>query len=65
MEREALLRTIYAAFNARDIDAVLESMHPEIDWPTPGRAEVRHVYSFRDGLITRWTSKSPTNARVN
>jgi hypothetical protein len=32
-EDDALLRRTYAAFNARDIDAVLAAMHPDVDWP--------------------------------
>jgi ketosteroid isomerase-like protein len=115
-EHEALLRDIYAAFNARDVDAVLGTLHPDVDWPNAfeggrvvghaavrdywrrqftqidprveprrfadagdGRVavavhqlvraldggvladgEVTHVYSFRDGLITRMdVSDSP------
>lgn len=30
---EDILRAAYAAFNARDIEAALELMHPEVDWP--------------------------------
>ncbi len=30
---EEILRAVYRAFNARDIDAAIESMHPEVDWP--------------------------------
>jgi ketosteroid isomerase-like protein len=30
---EELLRSVYAAFNARDVEAVIEVMHPEVDWP--------------------------------
>jgi len=30
---ESLLRSAYSAFNARDIEAALELMHPEVDWP--------------------------------
>ncbi len=30
---EPLLRSAYRAFDARDIDAALELMHPEVDWP--------------------------------
>ena len=30
---EALLRRTYAAFNARDLDAVIAVMHPDVDWP--------------------------------
>ncbi len=28
-----LIREAYSAFNARDIDAVLTMMHPEVNWP--------------------------------
>jgi hypothetical protein len=30
---EDLLRRAYAAFNARDVDAVVALMHPDVDWP--------------------------------
>ena len=30
---EALLRELYAAFNARDVEAALAGLHPEVDWP--------------------------------
>jgi hypothetical protein len=30
---EDVLRAAYAAFNARDVDAAIELMHPEVDWP--------------------------------
>jgi hypothetical protein len=30
---EALLRRAYEAFNARDVDAALALMHPDVDWP--------------------------------
>jgi SnoaL-like domain len=32
-EAEHVLRSAYRAFNARDVDAALELMHPEVDWP--------------------------------
>jgi len=32
-ERETLLQEMYAAFNARDADAVLARMTPEVEWP--------------------------------
>jgi ketosteroid isomerase-like protein len=32
-EAERTLRRAYQAFNARDIEAALELMHPEVDWP--------------------------------
>jgi hypothetical protein len=30
---ETLLRDVYAAFNRRDIDAVVAVMHADVDWP--------------------------------
>jgi len=30
---EDILRAAYAAFNARDVEAALELMPPEVDWP--------------------------------
>jgi hypothetical protein len=33
MDRTERLQATYAAFNARDIDAVLTQMTADIDWP--------------------------------
>jgi len=51
-ELEVLLRGAYAAFNARDIDAVIAVMHPDVDWPNAweggrvhGRAGVRSYWA--------------------
>jgi ketosteroid isomerase-like protein len=51
-EHEPLLRNLYAAFNARDVDAVLRHMHPDVDWPNAfeggrvhGREPVREYWS--------------------
>jgi hypothetical protein len=48
---EALLRDLYAAFNARNVDAVLAALHPDVDWPNAfeggrvvGRAQVRDYW---------------------
>ncbi len=30
---ERVLNAAYAAFNARDLDAAIELMHPEVEWP--------------------------------
>jgi ketosteroid isomerase-like protein len=49
---EETLRAAYRAFNARDIDAVLELMHPDVDWPNAweggrvdGREAVREYWT--------------------
>jgi hypothetical protein len=56
--RERLLQTIYAAFNARDLDAALATMQPEVVWPNGmeggyinGRDGVREYWSRQWGLI--------------
>jgi ketosteroid isomerase-like protein len=33
MDDHELLRYAYAAFNARNVDAALATMHPDVDWP--------------------------------
>ena len=46
-----LLRRMYAAFNQREIENVLEAMHPAVDWPNGmeggrvlGKAAVREYW---------------------
>jgi ketosteroid isomerase-like protein len=49
---ELLLRSAYVVFNARDVDAALELMHPDVDWPNAweggravGHAAVRDYWT--------------------
>ena len=53
-----MLRELYAAFNARDIDAVLEHLAPDVDWPNgmeggrmQGRDAVREYWTRQFTLI--------------
>jgi hypothetical protein len=56
-----ILRRCYAAFNARDLEGALATMHPEVHWPNgweggwvEGREAdemVEHVYQVQDGLV--------------
>jgi ketosteroid isomerase-like protein len=55
---EELLSSAYRAFNARDIDAVLELMHPDVDWPNAweggrvhGREAVREYWTRQFAAI--------------
>ena len=55
---QAVLERTYAAFNARDIDAVLAVMHPDVDWPNGmeggtvvGHAAVRAYWTRQWELI--------------
>ena len=52
MDREETLRRTYSAFNSRDVNAVLEQMHPAVDWPNAweggrvvGRSAVRAYWT--------------------
>jgi ketosteroid isomerase-like protein len=47
-----LLRRIYADFNARNIDAVLACMHPDVVWPNGMEGGVVHG---REGIRAYWT----------
>src|SRR5215203_6296868 len=47
-----LLSRAYAAFNARDIDAVLSMMHPDVEWPNG--MEGGYVYGH-DEVRAYWT----------
>jgi ketosteroid isomerase-like protein len=58
-EAEHVLRSAYHAFNARDIEAAIELMHPEVDWPNAweggrvvGRAAVRDYWSRQFAAIS-------------
>jgi hypothetical protein len=55
-----LIKKAYAAFNARDIDAALSTMHPEVQWPkafeggyVSGHNEIREYWT------KQWTEINP------
>jgi cation diffusion facilitator family transporter len=55
---DGMLRDLYAAFNARDIDAVLERMAPDVNWPNlmeggrvEGREAVREYWTRQFSLM--------------
>src|SRR5918999_1371967 len=56
---EQVLRSVYRAFNARDIETALELMHPDVDWPNAweggrviGRAAVRDYWMRQFAAIS-------------
>jgi ketosteroid isomerase-like protein len=58
-EAEVVLRSAYRAFNARDVEAAIELMDPEVDWPNAweggrvvGRAAVRDYWSRQFAAIS-------------
>jgi ketosteroid isomerase-like protein len=60
-ERERLLRALYAAFNARDIDRVLSAMRPDVDWPNAweGGRMIGHE-DVREYWTRQWSVIDPT-----
>lgn len=58
VDRERLLRDLYAAFNARNVDSALAGLTPDVDWPNGmeggrelGRDAVRAYWTRQFGLI--------------
>ena len=49
---EQVLRTVYAAFNSRDVDTVLAFMHPDVDWPNGMEGGRVHGHN---GVREYWT----------
>jgi hypothetical protein len=55
-----LLTNAYKAFNARDIDAALAAMHPEVDWPNGMEGGRVHGHSgVRDYWTRQWSFIDP------
>ena len=57
-QHERLLRRAYEAFNARDIEGALATMHTDVDWPNAmeggrvhGHAEVREYWEHQWGSL--------------
>jgi ketosteroid isomerase-like protein len=53
-----MIRRAYEVFNARDIDAALQMMHPDVDWPNGmeggrehGREAVRQYWTRQFTMI--------------
>jgi ketosteroid isomerase-like protein len=54
------LQKIYKAFNARDIDAVLAVMHPDVDWPNGWEGGRVHGHAgIRDYWTRQWAAIDP------
>jgi ketosteroid isomerase-like protein len=59
LDSEEILRSAYRAFNGRDIEAALELMDPEVDWPNAweggrvvGHAAVRDYWKRQFAAIS-------------
>ena len=59
LDEVELLRKIYAAFNRREIDTVLATLAPSVDWPNgmeggrvQGRDAVRAYWTRQFGMVS-------------
>jgi ketosteroid isomerase-like protein len=60
MEVFDLLAEAYEAFNARDVDRVLATMHPDVEWPNGmGGGYVHGHAAVRDYWTRQWRSIDP------
>jgi len=60
-DHEHELRQMYAAFNAREIDAVLARMTADVDWPNAWEGgRVRGHAGVRDYWLRQWSAIDPT-----
>lgn len=58
---DSVLSRIYAAFNRRDIDSVLEALHPAVDWPNGWEGgRVTGPEEVRSYWIRQWAAIDPT-----
>jgi hypothetical protein len=61
VDHERLLRATYAAFNARDIDAVLCHMTEDVDWPNAWEGGRVHGHEgVRNYWTRQWSAIDPT-----
>lgn len=61
MDHDALFQQMYAAFNARNADAVLATMTDDVDWPKAfdgGRVIGRDA--VKEYWLRQWTEIDPT-----
>ena len=55
-----LIASAYAAFNARDIDGALTSMHSDVEWPNGMEGGYVHGHDgVRDYWTRQWRSLDP------
>src|ERR1700685_4129178 len=64
----ALLKRAYEAFNARDIDAALAAMHPDVEWPNGmeggtvhGHIGVREYWTRQWGILDPYVEPKSFN----
>ena len=57
---QELLTAVYAAFNARDVDTVLEHMQPDVEWPNGWEGGYVHGReAVREYWERQWAELNP------
>ena len=60
MQPQDLIRTTYAAFNARDIPAVLANLHPQVRWARAWEGDYALGHNeVRDYWLRQWQEVNP------
>lgn len=60
LDDEEVLRHAYAAFNARNVDAALAGMHPDVEWPNGMEGGTVHGHQgVREYWTRQWTLIDP------
>lgn len=60
-ERHRWLTELYEKFNARDIDAVIAMLHPDVDWPNGWQGGREHGReAVRAYWLAQWAEIDPT-----
>ncbi len=57
---QELIQAIYAAFNKREIEAVLSTMHTDVDWPNGMEGgRIHGIAKVRDYWTRQWGMMNP------
>lgn len=60
IQPQDLIRTAYAAFNARDIPAVLATLHPQVRWSKAWEGDYAMGHNdVRDYWLRQWQELNP------
>ena len=64
-KNQELIRFAYAAFNARDIDTILDVMHPEVKWSRAWEGDYAHGHDeVRNYWERQWKEINPAVSPV-
>lgn len=59
-QNDNLIQKAYAGFNSRNIDAALETMHPEVEWPKAFEGGYVQCHeAIRDYWTRQWMEINP------